>query len=206
MLIEEIAPKIKDKLKRQAMSSRVLLDRLRLVDEHSRSTSQYQDPNYLPFYYYLSRFVSPRSMLHVGLDLALPSCCFLSGCSSVERLLCFQRREKTFYSPRIAMSNLRDAKPSLSVDYYYGGINDLEMEHKMREGFDMAVITSKMNNDDMSDCLEICWRSLRLDGILVVDHTRSVRQIGELFEAFCKVQNRPCIFFDTRYGTGATQK
>jgi hypothetical protein len=183
-----------------------LLDRLRLLDDGSRLTGQYQDPRYLPFYYYLSKHTSPRSLLHVGLDLALPSCCFLLGCDSVERFLGFQMEKKSFYSPRIALSNLRDTRRSLPMEYHYGKIIDRDMESKMSSGFDMVLITSKMNDDEMNEVLEVCWNHMNLDGVMVVDHAVSIPRVGDLFGAFCRSRNRPVVSFDTRYGNALTQK
>ena len=192
-------------MRKQPISSKVLLDRLRMLDDASRLTGQYQDPRYLPFYYYLSKHLSPRSLLHVGLDLGLPSCCFLMGCESVERLVTFQMASNKFYSPRIALSNLKDVRRRLSVEYHYGRIIDREMESKMISGFDMALITSKMNDDQLNETLDVCWNHLNLDGIVVLDHAGD-HKAGALFGAFCRAKNRPTVRFDTRYGVMATQK
>ena len=176
-----------------------------MLDDASRRTGQYQDPRYLPFYYYLSKRVSPKSLLHVGLDLGLPSCCFLMGCESVERLVAFQMDKNAFYSPRIALSNIRDVRRRLSVEYHHGRMIDREMESKMSGGFDMVLITSKMNDDELNETLDVCWNHLNLDGIMVADHAGTPKA-GGLFSAFCKAKNRPVVKFDTRYGNFATQK
>lgn len=203
MLIEEIAEGLREKLRLQPISSRTLLDRLRMLDENSRHTSQYQDPRYLPFYYYLSKFVTPKSLLHVGLDLALQSCCFLMGCASVDRFLGFQAEGRAFYSPRMAFSNIKDVRHSgISIEYHYGRMIDSEMESKMSLGFDMVLLTSKMNDDELNEALDVCWNRLNMDGMIVVDHVSD----RKLFKAFCKAKNRPHISFDTRYGAAATQK
>ena len=110
--LEDIEVGLKAKLSKQPISPRVLLDRLRMLDESSRKTSQYQDPNYLPFYYYLSKSIVPKSIFCFGLDLALPICCFLNGCETAKRILAFQKAGNSFYSPRVALSNIHDIRPS----------------------------------------------------------------------------------------------
>jgi predicted O-methyltransferase YrrM len=207
MLIDEVKKKVESKLNSQIMASKILLDKLRLIDEDSRKSSQYQDPNYLPFYYYLARSIEPKSILHIGLDLALPSCCFLQGSSSVDRILCFQRESKEFYSPRLAISNIKDIKGrNFNIDYYRGKASDLEFANKMSKGFDIVLITEKVNSDQINETLDICWDYLNLDGFIVVDYVLSNRSIGDMFSSFCKSKNKPYFKFKTRYGTGITQK
>jgi hypothetical protein len=204
MTIEQIHPVLSAKLKGQAVGPRVLLDKLRLIDESSRKSSQYQDPNYLPFYYHLGKLIQTKSLLHLGFNLGLPSCCFLQGCPSVERMLCFQRSSKDFYSPRIAISNIRDIKgKNFLVDYHYGSVVDAEFIGKMSSSFDLIMVTEKVNGDKIKEDLEACWEYLNLDGFICVDHLADNKDV---FSDFCKAKNRPFVIFNTRYGTGLAQK
>lgn len=207
MLIDEIKTKLNERIKKQLVSTRVLLDKLRLIDSESRKSSQYQDPNYLPFYYYLGKSIFPKSIFHVGFNLGLPSCCFLQGCSSVERMLCFQRKNKEFYSPKLGLSNIKDIRgKKFNVDFYYGDLFDEECVAKMKSGFDLILITEKLNNDQINETLDICWENLNFDGFLVVDHVNSNKQVGDIFKGFSKGKNRNFEIFDTRYGTSVLQK
>jgi hypothetical protein len=204
MTPEDIKPILASKLKAQAIGPRVFLDKLRLIDESSRKSSQYQDPNYLPFYYHIGKLVQPKSLLHIGLDLGLPSCCFLQGSPQVERMLCFQRASKDFYSPRIALSNIKDVKGKMfPIDYYYGNVVDGDFIKKMSLKFDMVIITEKINGDRINETLDVCWEYLNLDGFLCLDYASETKDI---FSDFCKARNRPFVFFTTRYGAGLTQK
>lgn len=206
-MIEEIAEKVREKLKAQHISPRVLLDRLRTMDDQSRRSGQYQDPNHLPFYYYLSKFMSPKDILNVGLDLALPVCCFLRGSESVSSLACMQRKTGNFYSPRLALSNIRDTKGrKFPVSFHHGSILDPEMQEMMSGGFDFVMITDRMESDGMGEILECCWKKLRLDGFMLVDRVDSEKDTGDLFRSFCKSSNRAHVVFSTRYGTGFVQK
>jgi hypothetical protein len=200
--MEEIQRELGLKLSRQAISPRVLLDRLRMLDDNSRKTGQYQDPNYLPFYYHLSKFFSPKSVLNVGLDLGLPLCCFISGGVVPERICLFQRRDESFYSPRIAISNIRDVAPKASPLYHRGLISDREIVGF--GGLDMVLVTGRYDCDEVREVLDVCWELLNLDGVVVLDHARG--KAGEVFDSFCRAQNRPHVRFDTRYGHSTTQK
>lgn len=207
MQVEEIVSSVRSKLKAQTVPPRILLDRLRLVDEDSRKSSQYNDPNYLPFYYHISKFIQPSRMLQIGLGLGLQACCFLQGAKSVKSLLALQRPVKGFYSPRLALSNLRDVKnKDLVVEYYYGEILDEVFINRMRVGFDLVLVTEKSHGDQAQETLEICWEHLKLDGCIIIDYVESNRDIGEVFRDFCKAKNRECVLFKTRYGTGMIQK
>jgi len=207
MLIDEIHEKVEDKLKNQLITSRVLLDRLRLIDESSRKSSPYQDPKYLPFYYYLAKAMEASSVLHIGFDLGLPLCCFLQGSASTGRTLGFQRRDKAFYSPRLALSNIKDIKGrKFESECYHGGVLDPEFHARLSRGFDLIMITERLNSDQLSETLDVCWNYISMDGFLVLDHAKADKFMGEVLSSFCKAKNRPLVFFDTRYGAGLTQK
>lgn len=205
--LEDLERSVNEKLRRQPVSSRVLLDRLLLLDEASRKTSQYQDPNYLPFYYYLAKFSVSKTVFQVGLDIGLPICCFLKGCPSVERVLAFQRSEGSFYSPRLATSNIRSVRPSgIHLDLHVGNFLDEKIESMISPGLDAALVTSPYGDDQLNDMLYVIWKYLNLDGMIVVDHMRSEQKSLEVFKSFCKAQNRDCVFFETRYGSAVVRK
>jgi hypothetical protein len=205
-MLDKIAIELKDKLRKQHIPPRILLDRLRLIDENSRRSGQYLDPNYLPFYYHLSGLIQPRNILHVGLDLGLPICCFLLGSKSTVGITCFQRRSSAFYSPRIALSNIKDVKGrKFPVEFHHGLIIDQEMQVKMSPGFDLVMITEKTSPDDLRESLDVTWEKLRLDGFIVVDHA-SEKERGEVFRNFCKGKDRPSADILTRYGISIVQK
>lgn len=203
----EIYNSINKKLKSQIISPRILLDKLRLIDEDSRKSSQYQDHNYLPFYYYLSRFIFPKNIVHIGLDLALPSCCFLQGSKSADFIFGFQKASNIFYSPRLAFSNIKLVKgKKFKLDYHYGNVNDVEFLQKIQKGFDLCMITEVFSNDQINEFLEIAWEYLNVDGFIVLDHITSNKNLGDIFKNFSKSKNKVFFEFETRYGVGIVQK
>lgn len=195
-----------EKLKNQ-LPSRSLLDRLRVFDELSRKSSQYQDPNYFPFYYYLSKFISPKSLLQIGLNLGLHSCCFLKGNNSVENFLGFQNKSNIFYNNKLALHNLKDVSKKINIDYYYGDILDDQFHIKLNKiNWDLVFINEQIENEEIRKILDVVWNSMSLDGCLVIDYVTYSKNIKELFVGFCKSNNRDYILLPTRYGTGIVMK
>lgn len=199
--------KLGEDLSKSLIPSHILLDRLRMIDEDSRKSSQYQDPKYLPFYYYLSKLSKPETILNVGFDLGLPLCCFLQGCQTVKNILCFQRPKSEFYSPRIGLSNIKAIKgKSVKVNFHSGAISDAEMQNMMSEGFDLVLVTEKAGVDLIHEAMEACWTRLRLDGFMVVENLTTNPKLKGVFRSFCKARSREDVIFSTRYGTGVVQK
>jgi hypothetical protein len=205
MNLKDFSKDLDLKLKNQLISSRVLLDKLRLVDESSRKSGQYQDPLYLPFYYHMGKYIAPKSILQIGLNLGLEICCFLQGSKSPQYFFAFQNNDGSFYSERLAFSNIKDISKKINKEFYYGSIFDDEFLSKLKN-FDLILITEKNNFDKIMDALNIFWNNLNLDGFLVVDYLDYDKKIKKIFLDFCKTKNREGIVYETRYGVGIVQK
>jgi len=206
MDLKKLKSDVERSLSSGLLSTGVLLGNLRLIDEDSRKSPQYQDPKYLPFYYHLAKQMSPSSVLNVGFNLALPLCCFLKGSSSVFRAVGLQLLSQEFYSPRLALSNIRDVKGRrFPVDFHFGKVTDEEFVRKIPVGVDLAMVTEKVG-PDLLDVLEVCWQNLNLDGFILLDRAPPESAEGLLFSDFCRSKNRDVIFFGTRYGTALAMK
>lgn len=206
MDLTNIKNDLENKINSGAIAPRILLDRLRLIDEDSRKSPQYQDPSYLPFYYHLSKFLNPSVVLHVGFNLALPLCCFLKGSASATRAVGLQIKDKAFYSPRLAISNIKDVKGrSFPVDFHLGTVTDEAFVKMISGGVDLVMITEGAGVG-LPDVLEVCWQNLNLDGALVLDRAPPRSEDGKLFSDFCMSKNRQPVFFNTRYGTAFSVK
>jgi hypothetical protein len=192
---------LNEKVNRQYVSSRILLDKLCLVDEDSRKSGQYQDPLYLPFYFHLNKFIKPKNIAQIGLNLGLETCCFLQGNDSVERVFGFQKNNDAFYSERLALSNIKSISKKIKIDYYYGQIYDDEFIKKISSCY-LIMINEKTNFDEIKNVIDISWQNLNLDGHLLMDYLHYDKKIEKIFLDFCKVQNRPSNIFNTRYGIG----
>lgn len=206
MDLKKLKSDVDDELSSGLLGTNVLIGRLRLIDEDSRRSPQYQDPKYLPFYYHISKRICPESVLNIGFNLALPLCCFLRGSSSVKSAFGFQAASEEFYSPRLAIANIKDIKGRrFPVDFHSGKVTDEPFARKISLGTDLAMITEKVGSD-LIDILEVCWQGLNLDGFLVLDKAPPGSPEGKLFSDFCKSKNRDFIFFNTRYGTALSMK
>jgi hypothetical protein len=205
MKLQDFSKDLDKKLNNQLISSRVLLDKLRLVDDISRKSGQYQDPLYLPFYFHIGKFVNPNSVLQVGLNLGLEMCCFLQGNKNPSYFLGFQNNDGNFYSERLAFSNIKDISKKIKLDFYHGSLLDNDFLLKLIN-FDLIMITEKSNFDKIMEALDVCWNKLNLDGFLVVDYLDYDKKIKKIFLDFCKVKNREGFVYKTRYGAGIVQK
>jgi len=194
---------IDNQLKKQLISPRVLLDRLRLLDDTSRKSPQYQDPFNLPFYYNLGKFIKAKSVVQVGLDLGLEFCCYLTSNNQVESFLGFQNKSEGYYSNRMAISNIKDINNKVNINYYYGSIYD-KFIHDI-ENFDLLIVNEKNNFDYIKDAIYFFWEKLNEKGHILVNYN-SEDKIKNIFVDFCKVKNREPYFFNTRNRIGILEK
>jgi len=199
----EALDEIGSRLKRRIIPPKAILGRLSVIDETSRLTGPYQDPDYLPFYFHAGRVLDPRRIICVGLDIGLHVSCLLQGCSEPECCLCVQPPSSEYYSPRIALSNIRSVTSRRFP--VSAAVSRLEEVEFPAAGFDMALITSRLPGDSTLDSLEACWRVLSDDGTILVDRL-SEGSTKEVFADFCKAKNVEFRAFETRYGTALARK
>lgn len=170
------------------------------MDESSRSSGQYQDPNYLPFYYHLGRAFDPRRVFFIGLDLGLQVSCLLKGCGTPKSVHCVQPRTESFYSPRLAVSNVKYAAGRrFPIQVRVGDPDDDFL--RSCAGVDMALVSHEMNSDSLMECMGLCWGLLAPGGHLCVDRLCH-RDSRGVFRDFCKSRGCDSHVFDTRYGSG----
>ena len=99
--LSEFKKALDSNLESRSVSGKVILDRFCVIDESSRRSPSYLDPNYSGFYYHLTKYVHPCSLLEIGFDLGLLSCTFLSACKSVNRFLGYRLPSEEFISTRL---------------------------------------------------------------------------------------------------------
>lgn len=189
----------------QGISSRALLGGMRLIDESSRLTGQYQDPNYLPMYYHMGRVFDPKRVLCVGLNLGLHVSCLLRGCRSPESAVCVESPSESFYSPRLAVSNIKSAAGRrFPVRVHVGDLHDPSLANSCR-GTDMAAVTYEMGSDELMHCMDFCWASLSNGGVMCVDRL-SHKDSRAVFDDFCRAKGASPFFLATRYGSGIVER
>ncbi len=184
----------------KGLSSRVFLDKMRLLDEDSRLTAAYNDPRYIPFYYFLGTFIKPKKMIEIGFRLGLSSGNFLKSCKTVERFVGFQEKTKEYYSPRLGRANVKDNYKK-KLDIYIGSVYDFELDKLLSGSWDLVIINEEVGYDKYKEYLEFAWAKLGLDGLIVMEYVNN-KVAGEAYEDFCKGKNRDKSVVNTRYGTG----
>ncbi len=205
--IELVKTRLQALLDGNTVSGRLLLDRLRVIDESSRKTAAYCDSKYTPFYYHLGKILTPTSMMEIGFNLGLLSSCFLKSCKTVERYLGFQEKKDDFYSPRLALANLRDSHRGGEIEIYVGKPTDDEFTQKISpKTWDLVILNEEEGFDKHLFYLDSLWPCISEDGIIVSEYIQRHQPAGEAFAAFCESKNRKPVIFDTRYGTGLVQK
>lgn len=196
---------IDKKLSKESIPSRILLSKVRLIDESSRQTSAYTDAIYLPFYYYLGGLIQPKSIVQFGFRIGLSLYCFLKNCKTVEDILLFQKNQE-YYSWRIGKHNLRDVYDK-RIDSHYGKVMDDDFLIKLnKKKWDLIIIDEESSYDEHMIYLESSWNILNNDAILIMDYINFHKPAKKAFNDFCKGKNRNPHIFNTRYGTGLIQR
>jgi len=198
--LEELEPLLVEDLSKQLLNPRILLDRARLFDETSRKSLAYNDSTYMPFYYYLGKYIAPTNVLEFGFRLGLIATCFLTSCKTVNNYLAFQTKTKEFYSSRIGISNIKD-KHKGKLDVWVGDILDNEFEKFIcKVKWDLVIINEEFSYDKHMDYLEKAWQNMPDGGLLVHDYAIYHQPASDAIKAFAKIKNRKASYIKTRYG------
>lgn len=199
---------IEQDLKNQKIYARVLLDSLVMLNEQSRSCSFYQDPTYAPFYYYLGKYITPKTFLEIDTGIAVNSSCFFKSCKTVDEFFCIQEKTKDNYTPRFALKNIK-MNYKKSFNFHYGSYKDEVFESILdKKDWDLAFINKDVNlYDELLGLITKIWLKLSINGILVLDFVKTNKNVNKCYENFCKItKNLETNLFNTRYGTAVLIK
>lgn len=206
MRLDEFTESLNKDLNKQLVSSKVLLQSFRLIDETSRKSAAYADPRYAPFYYHLGKYVTPVNLLCVGFRLGLLPGCFLKSCESVENVLAIERSQGTYYSPRLATKNIRQRFKGnfrfAMTDIHEPSIQTPFDEHL----WDLVIVDEEFDYDVGRIVFDKLWNNLSDGGIIVVDYLNGEKPNSDAFRDFAKIHNREPVEFKTRYRTGIVEK
>lgn len=204
--LDSIKDTLQPLLDKNLVSGRILLDRLRVIDETSRKSAVYSDGRYSGFYYHLGKIISPKSMLEIGFNLGILSCCFLKSCKTVKQYFGFQEKKEEFYSPSLGVANLHDNYKEFA-HIYVGKITDEEFVDKLSpNSLDLIILNEEVSFDKHLLYLDFAWPYLSEYGIIVAEYTNRHNPARDAFNAFCGSKNRIPVKFATRYGTALVQK
>jgi hypothetical protein len=193
-------------LRTAVVSPDTLMHNFLLLREDSRKTGPYVDPRYVPVYYYLGKYLKPKTLVEVGFRLGLFSAAFFKGCDTVERFFAFQPESEAYYSPRLASRNVRFNYRG-AIDFYKGKIIDAGFRECFAKGpWDLAFLNEEAAYDVHREYLDTLWEGIALGGYVVSDYVKSHQPAGTAFRDFCKTKNREPVYLTTRYGVGLVQK
>lgn len=203
--LEDLKKVISKDLSKQAISGKVLLDRFCMIEEASRKSPSYSDPNYAGFYYHLGKHLSPLSLLEVNFEIGLFSGCFMTSCKTVQRFCAWHETNTNFFSFRIGARNIKRVYKGQRIFVDTNQYDD-KFEKVLSLGYDMIIFTQEQKYDRQLNLLEFFWKYLNENGIMVCDNTRRSPTTDEAFDAFAFSKNIRSIKFDTRHGTSLLQK
>ena len=202
MKLSELESKVSEDLNNALVSSKVLLQKFRLISETSRLAGSYADPRYTPFYYHLGKYVTPQKLLCVGFRLGMLPGCLLKSCESVTKFLSVQRKTDTFYSPRLGIKNVRDVYKG-EFDYQLWE-NTESVAPFDNDRWDLTIVDDDFEYDQCRTVLDKIWDRTNANGLIVVDYLES--RNGNAFRDFARIHNREAVEFKTRYRTGIVQR
>ena len=190
----------------QTISGRVLLDRLRLIDEDSRKTAAYLDHRYAPFYYHLGKHIDPESVIEVGFNLGLLSASLLMSCKTVKQFFGYKSNSPDFTPMRIGKSNI-SIRFKGKANFYIGNVFDQEfIDIFSPNSWDLVILNDETVYDKHLEYLDAVWPNVSEHGLIVAEYIDRHAPAKEAFLAFCESKNRQPVVFETRYGTGILQK
>jgi len=205
MELAELKKQLEEKLDKQ-ITSRVFLDRMRVLDEESRKSAAYNDPKYVPFYYWLGTFIQPKSLVELGFRLGLFSGNFLRGCKTVERFLGYQEKTAEYYSPKLGKSNVKDHFKG-QLDIYHGSVNDEAFEKLInKDKWGCAIVNEEVGYDRHREFLDVLWSKLDADALIVMDYVNRHKPATEAYMDFCRIKSREPVIIHTRYGVGLIKR
>lgn len=204
--IQHLADVMNSALDSGTISGRVILDRLRLIDENSRKTAPYLDHRYAPFYYHLGKHIEPLSVMEVGFSLGLLSASFFTSCKSTQKFFGYKQNSSDFTPIRIGKSNINLRFKGESY-FHIGNFYDQEFIDIFSPNlWDLIILNDETVYDKHLEYLDVIWPQVSEHGLIIAEYIDRHAPARDAFFAFCESKNRKPIIFETRYGTGLLQK
>jgi len=204
--LQLLATAVNKGLDTQAISGRVLLDRLHVIDEGSRKTAAYLDHRYAPFYYHLGKHVEPRTVMEIGFDLGLLSASLLTSCKTVKQFFGYKANGPEFVPTRLGKGNIK-LRFKGEANFYIGNTHDQEfLDIFSPNSWDLVILNDETVYDKHLEYLDAIWPHVSEHGLVIAEYIDRHVPAKQAFLAFCESKNRQPVVFDTRYGTGILQK
>lgn len=204
--MDPLIEKLNKVLSHTPISARAMLGRFLMNDERSRLSAAYSDPRYIPAFYYLGREITPSNVAEFGLRAGLCGGAFLMACKTVNNYLAFQPASDSYYSPRIAVKNLKQFyRRELRV--HVGDVRDPDFTYQFEnKKWDLIMINDEPSYDQAMLMLNLSWSSLADNGLIIMDYVNYHKSNGRAYRDFCKVRNRDPGIVKSKYGLGLLRK
>lgn len=198
--------KLDHDLAAQLISGSTLLNSMRLIDEDSRKSAPYADPNYCPFYFHLGKYFKAEKVLEFGFTLGLLSASYFTSCKDSKYFLGFLEKKEEFFSVRLGRANIR-LKFKGDADFYVGNLHDqIFLDKFSPNSWDLTILNDESVYDKHLEYLDAVWPYVSEGGLVVSEYIDRHEPAKDAFFAFCESKNRQPVVFATRYGTGILQK
>lgn len=183
---------LKDDLDKGLIGPRVLLSGVRLLDEASRESPEYNDSLNFPFWYHLGKQVGVKQRaFQIGPKLGMIPYCLLQ-CAYFREWVCFGGNNS------FVVKNIQERSSHTKVSF--------QTQLDEHDGlYQLCLLTQEYDFNNARKFLDFLWLGLESGGLLVVDYIDSEGQ-GEAFDEFCRVKNRESVKFKTRYGVGIIER
>lgn len=196
---------LEDNLNKSILGTNILTSNFKLLDESSKRSLSYNDRRYIPFYYYLGKYIKPINVLEIGIDLGFISSCFLKSCKTVEYVLGFQPKTKNNWNKNFYLSNIK-RNYNKKLEFYYGDFLDKNFLEKIEnKKFDLAIINIQDSYDKLFTLCDLIYLNLNKNGYLVMDFIKNKKN-EEIFFNIANGYKKEYKVFSTRYKTGVVKK
>jgi hypothetical protein len=207
MELIDIKNTIEVKLKKQLLPSRIFLDRMRVIDENSRKGFAYNNPTFIPFYYWLGTILKTKNLMEVGFKLGLLSGTFLKSCKTVEKFFAFQEmKSDEFYSARLGRGNIKDIYKKCFNVYCGSGDDDAFGIILKSMEFDLVIINEEVSYDKYRKYFDLIWPQVSEGGIISIDYIKKHKPVAVALKDFCITKNIEPTYVNTNYGVGLIRK
>jgi hypothetical protein len=185
-------------LKKEAITADILLSRCLFAEQTDKTSFICNDNQYVPLYYHLGKYITPKTVLVMGIDTGLLPSCFLKSNLGVSKILGFQEENEDFYSSKIASYNIL-VNYYVDLNVYCGNALD-EVFQNVLESYDLIIFNLDLNYDKLRNYMDIVWDRLNLNGTMAIEsglgkHTRQATN------DFLKTAQKEYFEFNNRYDT-----
>lgn len=197
--LQEISVKIQNDLDRQILTPRIFLGKCQTLD--GKDGVPFQDHSYLPFYYYLGKYIPAENLVNVGFGLGLPLTCYLMAYPPTLDMLALQDPDGEYYHPRMALKNIKTITKFVPRVFVGSFIDEDFQANLFAKKWQLIVVSERRGYDETLFVANTLYDALDDGGVLCVEGIQSP-SVAKAFDNFCAARNRDSFKIRSRYGNG----